>query len=94
MISVNPRIWFFNWIYQHLGNIHIADMEIRMSVLAWLVLNSTCVLPHNLTGYITPSFFQTCCQEMFLKMRLRNSLAKWGYGIDDVEILFDSLRHF
>lgn len=29
-------------------------------------------------------------EEMFLKMRLRNSLSKWGYGIDDVEILFET----
>lgn len=33
-------------------------------------------------------------EEMFLKMRLRNSLSKWGYGIDDVEILFETCLRF
>jgi len=44
-------------------------------------------LPVGIIGYEFTISWQKR-GEMFLKMRLRNSLSKWGYGIDDVEILF------
>jgi len=45
-------------------------------------------LPVGIIGYEFTISWQKR-GEMFLKMRLRNSLSKWGYGIDDVEILFE-----
>eukprot|EP00435_Cladocopium_sp_Y103_P057254 s392_g19.t1 len=45
-------------------------------------------LPVGIIGYEFTVSWQKR-GEMYLKMRLRNSLAKWGYGIDDLEILFE-----
>ena len=60
------------------------------TVISWKKNVAMATTPKT-KGTLSNLFFVES-EEMFLKMRLRNSLSKWGYGIDDVEILFETWR--
>ena len=58
---------------------------------SWKLISSQKFFVYDIwmTSLVSDCIDHWCHEEMYLKMRLRNSLAKCGYGIDDVEILFE-----